>query len=233
MAEVTENDPAEPVEPVEPTTEPETPEQPVEPAEPQEPPEEPAEPPEPGEPGEQPAEPQAHGATPEEIEAVYKGMESLRKTVASRVSKIMGDDATALIECPVCSEFAPGWIFHPSVQPLEDGVKAALYHLLGAHAPGDFKRHPAFTTCEACSGEGQVATGSKRPGQEVTGCPDCAELGYKQDLRSQIAPANGAEPQTVPIVTGPTQIPDAMTPEAVAAQAQGYIVFKSPSLAGA
>lgn len=171
--------------------------------------------------------------TPEEIEAIYKDAASLKKHVATRVGKIMGDDATAMIECPACSDFLPGWLFHPSVQPLEDDVKAALYHLLGQHAPGDYKPHPAFAKCDACNGLGVVSTGSQRAGAETVGCPSCAELGYTQNLSAQIKPANGAEPAPVPIVTGPTQIPDEMTPEAAAAQRQGYIVFKSPSLAGA
>lgn len=231
MAEVDETVPVEEREPAAPDAEPEAPETPAPDTGPEGDPE-PA--PDTETPGEgEPESPDAPpvGPSQEEIEAKYKQLEKVRQYVARKVGEIMGDDAVNVTECPVCTDLVPGWIWHPSIAPLADETKAALYHLLGAHAPGDYKAHDAFKKCDACNGLGQVSTGSQRPGYETVGCPTCNELGYTQNLAAQIQPPNGAAAAPAPIVTGPTAIPDELTPEARAAQEQGYVVFKTPSLA--
>src|SRR5689334_11191162 len=55
-----------------------------------------------------------------ELEKAYKQLAKLQEDNAGRVSRIMGDDATALIPCPVCSDFAPGFVFPPEIAPPSD-----------------------------------------------------------------------------------------------------------------
>src|ERR1051326_4726655 len=192
-------------EPAVPTPEPDTPDtpdvplpgtEPEAPAEAPEAPETPAEletedePATPFQAPETPAEPPAEEATSlrteKEIEQAFKKLEKVRESVATRVDAILGEDALALVPCPMCVNLAPGFLYPPEVSPLPDEQKAALLALLGFDMPQSYNHHPTYTACPTCDGEGRVETGSKVPGHSVVDCPQCAGKGWASSAPTPI-----------------------------------------------
>ena len=203
MSEAETETPQEPTEPQEPAPEPqETPT----PDETENPDAEPAEPPEgPEEPTEPPTEPTASAPAMDEkaIEKAHRETERLRKDVAGRVGRIFGEDVVHMVECPLCAETAPGWIWNPQQVELQEEHMARVLLALGVVGPKKLRHHPFLEACPMCGGEGQLETGSKIPGMNVIDCEQCGKKGWV-DTR-QNAPVvpiqNGAHSE--PVLTGP------------------------------
>lgn len=199
-------------------TEPETPpvEAVPEPAEPSvepdeqnpdiEPDEEPIEPDEPdSEPAGAPDEPEDGGPagkaqTEKEIEARWDKLDRENKRHAGRVGEIMGEDANALIPCPVCMDGIAGWVGDPSQAPLTPEAIARVRTVIGLPDYTTFKQAPDATTCPDCDGLGEVITGSKVPGYETKTCARCNKQGWIL-LAQQ---TNGQAHPVEPVLTGPT-----------------------------
>lgn len=137
-----------------------------------------------------------------EIEARYQRLGNENARHARRVSEIMADDATALIQCPVCMDGIAGWIYPPDVAPLPDEAIARIRQVIGLPDLTTFEDATDASQCPACKGLGRVKTGSNVPGYEVKECGRCASRGWI----SLGVPVNGAvvEEQHTEAVTGPT-----------------------------
>jgi hypothetical protein len=152
-----------------------------------------------------PAEPAPTNAFSEiDMEKAFKDVDRLRKDVAGRVGRIFGDNVGALVECPLCADLAPGWIWSPEVAPLPDEQKARVLVALGFATPKSYKHLPGYETCPTCDGEGSGETGSKRAGYDVVDCPRCKKMGYviTGPIDYGTAQTNGEHPES--LVTGPT-----------------------------
>jgi hypothetical protein len=105
-----------------------------------------------------------------------KSLEGLRKHVTRRLGEIFGDDAVGLVECPVCTYWSmPGWV--PPVEMPEE-VKATILHLVGQHAPTDYRKDNYSRVCDECGGLGETATGSLVQGQAYLPCIPCYARGW-------------------------------------------------------
>ena len=180
--------------------------------------------PEPEEEELEPAAESEQAISDKEIEKVYKALERLRDSHAARVSKILGDESIDLDPCPVCSDFAPGFVWKREVAPLDEAKVPAVRLLLGMEAQATLSEHKNFVACEACEGYGTVLTGSQKPGYETSDCPDCFGRGWNSPgMTVPPMQTDGQQPQAPPpVLTGPTA--PGLPPEAQALKDAGWIV---------
>lgn len=156
---------------------------------------------------EPPAEPEPTAEAPamdeKAIEKAHRDAEKLRKDVAGRVSRIFGEDVVHMVECPLCSETAPGWLWDPQKVELQDDHLARVLLALGVVGPKRLKHDPYRVTCPTCDGEGQLETGSKVPGMNVIDCETCAKKGWVDSRQN--APVVSITPttSTTTALTGP------------------------------
>lgn len=181
-------------------------------------------------------EPVAVAMSEKAMEKAFRDFERLRKDVAGRVGRIMGDDAAHLMECPLCAELAPGWLWPPEVAPLPEATKARVLVALGFAAPADYKQHPSVHTCPTCDGLGSVLSGSKVDAYKVIECPDCQTKGWV-GAHVPTPLANGASnfPETLTL-TGPTVYGDPPPAESYdddpavsSLKARGFLVVPPPN----
>src|SRR5438477_1493440 len=152
--------------------------------------------------GEAAAPPSGSAQDEKAIEIRYGKLANENARHARRVSEIMEEDATSLIQCPVCMDGIAGWIYPPDVAPLPDVAVARIRQVIGLPAYSNFKAATFAQECPDCGGLGEVRTGSHLPGKEVTTCRRCGKAGWI-DLGTQ--PQNGHAPiAEVTPLTGPT-----------------------------
>src|SRR6266852_5216564 len=157
--------------------EPETENPDAEPAEPIEGPEEPGE--EAGEPETETEEPALTTAQSEKARKVRDDkLDRERERHASRIGEIMGDEAVALIPCPVCMDgVADGWIFTPEVQQLSDEAISRIRQVIGLPDYSNFVQAKDAKRCPDCNGKGSTKTDSDVPGYETKTCGTCQKTG--------------------------------------------------------
>lgn len=211
----------------------ETPDEPLEPLEPLEESDAPAE----GDgledaPSSPEAPAEALGEAPEasaHMEEVGKQLDALNKTVATRLGRILGDDAIDLDPCPWCSYFnTPGHVFRGV---LPNDLRTHIAHLIGERAPEDFEKDSYSRACDKCRGLGETLTGSKVPGRERLPCYDCGGNGWiavgNERASTVLSRANGPAAAVAPLSPADVAMQPAPTvepAEAAALRAQGYIV---------
>jgi len=140
------------------------------------------------EPDEQP-EPEPTPADPQpESPDDRKRQRDAERTVKTYATKILGhfaDQAEHLTDCPLCGGTQwPGFVHIGDAGRMPADVKNAVMAFLGYAAERDYPSVPDFFTCDACDGEGKVATGSKVPGKTTRDCPRCLGQGYRQSATS-------------------------------------------------
>lgn len=142
--------------------------------------------------------------TDREMEKVFRDLDRLRKDVAGRVGRIFGDEATQLMECPLCAATAPGYLWPPDVAPLADEQITALRLLLNMPVATDYKQTEDFIACPKCDGLGRVRTGSKVQNYEIAECPRCFAKGYVTSPVTPPSNGNGGTHEQDADLTGPT-----------------------------
>jgi hypothetical protein len=175
---------------------------------------------------------QAPIRTEKELEKAYKAIAKLREQNAARLGTIMGDDALALVECPLCSHFAPGFMFPPDVAPIPDENAKIVKGLLGVPEPRASKRAPGVIRCDQCDGNGWCLTDSLVPNYTETQCSKCAGKGWTG--AQPVTGLNGEQVQPA-AVTGPTVYPPASTeddPVVAGLKAKGYLVVAPANVGG-
>lgn len=179
--------------PPDPSVEPPDEEPEDEPSEPTEPPAE--------EPAEEPAPPE--GKTSAEWEKVFKEVDRLRKDTARRVGNIFGEEATALMDCPLCLNVAPGYLWPPDVAPLDEQQVTAIRMLLNMPVATDYVQSDAYEPCPKCAALGNVRTGSKVQNQEIVTCQRCQGRGYIPTAIGPVPVDNGNGHEQDAGLTGP------------------------------
>jgi hypothetical protein len=137
----------------------------------------------------------------QELERLHGKLTKANEAHARKVGTIMGEDATSLIPCPVCSDFVAGAIFPPEVAPLPEHVKERMQQLLGLNNWEDIPAVAWARQCDDCKGHGEVKTGSTVIGKETTRCEKCGGDGW-QNLRDPEGAA--VKLAKIPTETGPT-----------------------------
>ena len=164
------------------------------------------------------------------MEEIGKKLDALTKTVATRISTILGEHALDFEVCDLCSYWnTPGW--RKSGQ-LPEELQEQLAHVIGQHAQSEYVPDSHSAMCAKCNGLGSVLSGSKAMGQQLLPCFECEARGWMptDDARTKGLGSrlNG------PVSTGgdgsvedhamqPTVTAD--TPEIRALKAQGYVVI--------
>ncbi len=144
---------------------------------------------------------QEQARTERDLEKLHTQIGNANKAHAAKIARIMGDDAQALIPCPVCTDFVAGAIFPPEVAPLPDNVKERMKQLLGLDAWEDTPSAAWARQCDDCKGHGEVKTGSFVLGKETTRCLTCKGEGWQNLKSPEGVPVGLTE---VPTETGPT-----------------------------
>ena len=212
-----------PEEPLEPDVPLEGPEHEPTPDEGEDPPEDPGEP-------EQPAEePAGEPESAALMEEIGRKLDSLQKTVATRMSSILGEHALDFEECDLCSYWnVPGWRMKGH---LPEDLRAELAALIGQRIPGTLKEDRHSHACPDCGGEGEVKTGSNVPGQDKLPCVECEGMGWQptDDARRRgrmsltngvTAQALGVTPQDAAMQPAPLE----EDPEVARLRSAGYVV---------
>ena len=191
--------------------------------------------PEPGEPTE-PQEPEPEPSSEAMMEEIGKKLDSLTKTVATRIGSILGEQATDFEVCDLCSYWnTPGW---RHTGPLPQDLRDQIAYLIGQRPQSDLEPDPHSRVCTTCKGEGFVSTGSKAIGQEQLSCVECNGMGWQatDDKRrpgflstpnGPTAQALGVTAQDAAMQPAPLEEP----PEVAALRQQGYLVV-APIAAG-
>jgi hypothetical protein len=158
------------------------------------------------------------------IERLHKQIENANRAHVAKIGRIMGDDATALIPCPVCMDFTAGLIFPPEVAPIPQPVQERMKQLLGLNSWEDTPNAPWAQQCPDCKGHGEVKTGSFVLGKETTRCLNCGGDGWKNTRQG----SNGTiDTPAIPSETGPTVYGQelAQDPDVQHLREKGYTVI--------
>lgn len=166
-------------------------------------------------------------------EKVGKQLEGLQKHVARRMGEIFGEDAQAYELCDLCTFYGtPGWRISG---PLREEVTTQLRHVMGFHAPTDYRRSEFTRRCDVCDGLTKVQSGSQDPQYELLSCPACGGKGYQQVGTPPLAvvpPAVPVPPNGAQTTTTPTVILSPEPPEVAELKAKGYIVVPPTPIPG-
>jgi len=158
---------------------------------------------------------------------IERELAKLREAHADRVAKIMGDLAPHLEGCPLCHDFADGWLYGPQLEASAAEKAPALRTMLGIPEKRDLLPDPDLLPCDRCNCEGSNSTPSHIAGNDERVCQSCKGLGYL--FRTDVpAMANGVPAaQTQPVVTGPTTYTSepALPPELEAYKQRGYLII--------
>lgn len=162
--------------------------------------------------------------TEQALEKLHTQIGNANKAHAAKIARIMGDDAQALIPCPVCTDFVAGAIFPPEVAPIPPVVQDRMKELLGFNAWEDTPHADWAQQCPDCKGHGEVKTGSFVLGKETTRCLNCGGDGWKntRDPAQNVLPLAIANGETGPNVYGKEVAND---PDVQHLREKGYTVI--------
>lgn len=150
----------------------------------------------------EPAKEPAQVLSEKQLNAAFEKLAREGKRHRDRLDEIMGEDAWALVECPLCTPEMAGWRF--PVEP-DDETKDAVRAAIGDLVAADLAKATFANTCPACKGYGNVISGSLVPEKRAITCRECNGWGYVQIDGPQPHPSQIA----APIYTAPS----ADTPE--------------------
>jgi hypothetical protein len=158
-----------------------------------------------------PAEPAEASAPPseKEIEKANRALEKEATAHANRISKIMGEDAQALVPCELCWPLAPGFHWPADVAPIDDEQRAAILAAIGMGDGGASILNDAkgVHECESCSGYGLLAFPTKVQHVKEQQCPACTGSGYVLDAQREAVPLYVAPQQNVTTTAAPPTVP--------------------------
>lgn len=119
------------------------------------------------------------GPTPEEWEDRFRTIRLRFNTYTRAVGKILEEDATDLLPCPLCADAIPGFVnAHDAGRVAEDTV-GAVQAFIGYEAPQTLNVSRLNERCATCGGLGELETGSLVPKFATRVCDDCYGFGYR------------------------------------------------------
>jgi hypothetical protein len=121
-------------------------------------------------------EPEPAPLSEKEIEAMMKALDKEATSHTARVSKLLGEEALALIPCAMCMPNVQGFYFPGS---LDDEKRAAIMAALGVVDGEDLETDAGTKMCDYCKGHGETITGSKVANQVTRVCPECMGNGWQ------------------------------------------------------
>lgn len=148
----------------------------------------------------EPAEEPQAGLSEKQLNAAFEKLAREGKRHRDRLDEIMGEDALALVECPLCTPEMAGWRF--PVEP-DDDTKDAVRAALGDLVAADLEKANYANACPDCKGHGQVISGSLVPEKRAIQCRRCLGYGYVQID----GPAGNTDTSSVVVMHAPSDVP--------------------------
>lgn len=151
------------------------------------------------------APPEAVGPSPEEWEERFKTIRLRFNTYTRAVGKILEEDATDLLPCPLCSDAIPGFVNGHDAGRVADETVGAVQAFIGYSAPARLNKSRLNTRCVECGGQGKLDTDSLVPEFSERVCDGCNGFGYRGPGNPLDAPGP-PPPQLVEAPNGPPAI---------------------------
>ena len=145
------------------------------------------------------------GPTPEEWEDRFKTIRARFNTYTRAVGKVLEEDATDLLPCPLCEGAVPGFVNGHDAGRVADETLGAVQAFIGYEAPRKLNKSRLNTRCVECGGEGKLDTDSLVPEFSERVCDGCNGFGYRGPGNPMDAPGP-PPPQAVEPANGPPGI---------------------------
>jgi hypothetical protein len=138
-------------------------------------------------------EPAPQGPSDADMERGFKTVDQAAAAYMKKIGGAFPDGAINLELCPLCTGRVPGLVDLDFAGRIPEAVKNATMAYLGFAAEQEYEPDPETQTCPVCAGKGEVATGSKVPGNDKRKCLRCQGYGYypPPSGSQQIAMATG------------------------------------------
>lgn len=159
------------------------------------------------------AEPESAEVTPEQMEQRLGKIARSFKTYTGNVTRILEEQATEIVECPLCAGVVPGFVLIEGAGRVDEQTKQAVNAYLGIVQEADYRAAANVRTCGVCEGLGKVRSGSRVAQYTLLTCDRCNGFGFEPPPGPR---QNGvAEPQAVLAAvsaSGPDLPPDDTDP---------------------
>lgn len=123
-------------------------------------------------------EPEPEGLSEKDIEVLQGKLEKETHRHTSRITEIMGDDATILVPCELCEPNIPGWRW-PVIA--EGDAREPLYALVNGEQGTGYAEDDDAQACDRCNALGSTLTHSRVPGSELLPCGKCKAKGWTSE----------------------------------------------------
>lgn len=149
-------------------------------------------------------------ATDAAAERAFKALDRKVKNYRDGVAAFVTDTEQPLFTCPMCLDFAPGYIFDPSIRGVDEAKLPEVRNVIGLPSLENFKQPEFVFACDTCGGLGQIATGSKVNGHMSIKCQSCDGKGW-----GSTSPVNSGPPAAPAVYLVPPneQAPDEPRPQ--------------------
>lgn len=163
-----------------------------------------------------------------QVEAAFKKAGKAAEVYAAKVQDALGPLFERFVPSPL--DDLPGFVQVDPQGQVSPEAKAATLAFLGQAPPVEYQENPETRTCRRCAGQGDLLSGSKRPGNELLRCGECNGYGYLPpptvvgQIGSALAsvPPNGAQAAAPQMPHGPED------PRVAELRAAGYMVLDPP-----
>ena len=143
----------------------------------------------------EPAEPlEAAGPTPEEWEDRFKTIRARFNTYTRAVGKVLEEDATDLLPCPLCEGAVPGFVNGHDAGRVADETVGAVQAFIGYEAPAALLTSDLNERCTNCGGHGELDTKSLNPKFLTRVCEQCHGFGYRGPGNPMDVPGTAVAP---------------------------------------
>lgn len=141
---------------------------------------------------------QANTTSPEEWEARFKRIGKSHKTYVAAVGRILEEDATDLLPCPLCEDGIPAFVNAHDAGKVDAETVGKVNAFLGFTPPETLRKSRVNEECGTCAGLGELLTGSRVEKFARKACPDCNGMGFTGPGNgigvAQVVTANATQP---------------------------------------
>ena len=138
--------------------------------------------------------PEAVGPSPEEWEDRFKTIRARFNTYTRAVGKVLEEDATDLLPCPLCSDAIPGFVNGHDAGRVAEETVGAVQAFIGYEAPAKLHASRVNTRCDTCGGLGELETGSLVAKWATRVCDECHGCGYRGPGNPHDVPGSAITP---------------------------------------
>lgn len=154
-------------------------------------------------------EPAASSLSEADVEGGLEKIARENQRHADYVAEVMGEDFLTVSVCPLCIDFAAGFIFTGRELPYEQ--QAAVMLALGQEPPPNYRQNAETESCERCGGLGDLLSGSTTERSRIMQCPDCGGQGFKYKAAAAAQPV-AVVPAPPPVVATEVFVPPGAPP---------------------